>query len=581
MQNGFVTIKKSLSLLSREERKKLNFIGFIIAVLSFVELFGVVSIFPFMSVAANPSSIESNKYLAWGYEYFHFSDTHSFLLFLGVLVLIVLFLGNFIRASSSYILLRFAHMQNYNLSRRVFSIYLSRPYEYFLRQNSSDLSKTVLHDVHQIINGLYIPLFRAYGRSCSVLCIVAFLIFMDPILALTVTLVLGLSYVSIYLFFKKKLAIRGEERTSENKKRFRVVSEAAGGIKEIKLMHLEKTYLEEYEKPSLKFSQSEVYHAIVVEVPRYILETVAFSGILTIIIYFIFKKESHGEAIAVTSIYAVAGYKMIPALQEIFASIANIKYTLPMIGAIHTIVDQPFQIKDTPSNQDIFELKSEITISNLSFRYQQTTKDAIKNINLVIKPKTTIGIVGQTGSGKTTLIDIILGLLSPSEGKLLVDGIELLPNNIRSWQKIIGYVPQFIYLSDNTISCNIAFGVKPEDIDHEQVIRAAKMAQIHDFIMKDMPLGYDTEIGERGSRLSGGQRQRIGIARALYYNPKLLVMDEATSALDNKTEEDFMKSIENLSGQITIIMIAHRLSTLSSCDRVVNLENGHLASEHI
>jgi ABC-type bacteriocin/lantibiotic exporter with double-glycine peptidase domain len=285
---------------------------------------------------------------------------------------------------------------------------------------------------------------------------------------------------------------------------------------------------------------------------------------------------SLNNALPIISIYVFSGYRLLPALQQVY----NSSTQLAFVGAALDKLHNQFNVLKESKNQDqgILDFNKEIKLKNVFFYYPNSKKPALKNINLTIPHKTTVGIMGVTGSGKTTTIDIILGLLQPQKGTLEVDGKIIANKNIRSWQRSIGYVPQNIFLSDDTVAGNIAFGQKLKDIDHNIVEKAAKIANLHKFIIDELPKKYQTTIGERGIRLSGGQRQRIGIARSLYHNPKILILDEATNALDNQTEQAVMDAVNNLNKDITIIIIAHRLNTLKNCEIIFKLDKGQIIS---
>lgn len=449
------------------------------------------------------------------------------------------------------------------------------PYEYFLTRNSSDLTKDAITEVQQVVSGVYIPLLQGAGRVFLAFLIVILLIIIDPLLAIVVGSSVAGSYALIYKLFKSKITRMAKLRTSANQRRVRLVSEAGGGIKDIKLMNKELTYLKDFNIPSKEYAISQANSTVIGVLPKYFLEIIAFGGVLSITIYLIATRLHYSEAIALTSLYAFAGYKLMPALQEIFSSVTKIRFALPALEGVYQNTENnvfwPIQRQDKP-----ISFEKEIILNNVSFSYAGAKSNVLKNVSLVIKANTSVGIIGPTGSGKTTLIDILLGLLRPKTGEILIDGQKLTEKNLSAWQANIGYVPQSIYLTDDTIAANIAFGISPKERDIRSIRRAAQQAQIADFVEKELSNGYKTVVGERGVRLSGGQRQRIGIARALYHDPNFLVFDEATSALDEKTEEEVMKAIECLLGRKTIIMIAHRESTLRCCDKIIKIEKGLL-----
>ena len=286
---------------------------------------------------------------------------------------------------------------------------------------------------------------------------------------------------------------------------------------------------------------------------------------------------SFTKALPIISLYVFAGYRLIPAFQKIYNSYTQLLFVKPSIEKLYDDINllKPHVISTEQNN---FIFKKLIELKNVNYNYPNTSRKTLKNINLKIKSNSVVGVIGATGSGKTTMVDIILGLLQPQNGTVLIDNKVLTKKNLKSWQKIIGYVPQHIFLSDDSIAANIAFGKKQNDINYIMVEKAAKIANLHDFILKELPQKYQTIVGERGIRLSGGQRQRIGIARALYNDPQLLILDEATSALDNQTEKIVMEAINNINKNKTIIIIAHRLNTIKNCDMILKLREGEIVS---
>ena len=576
MFKALAVVKRCLALFAHDERKNLYFLTAIVAAMSLVELIGVVSILPFMSVVTNPESIISNKFLFNTYQYFNFQTETGFLLFLGGFALAALVIGNSVRALSSYMLVKFSQMQNHHLGTRILNNYLSQPYEYYLKTNSSDLIKIVLDEVSQFINSIVQPMLKGFARCCTAIFLIAMLVFVNPKVAIIMGLVLGTCYLVLYQLLKKRISSLGKQRVQFNRQRYRIISEVSGGIKEVKLMNHEETYLSEFDNPSEGYAITQSYNSLIGELPKYALEVVAFGGILSTVMYLI-ATQGQAQAISLTALYAFAGYKLMPALQEIFSSVNKVKFSLPVLKLVEESLHANEQIiKSTFTEDAKLAFTKGLELKNVYFQYANTDSQTLKNINLEIKANSTVGIKGPTGSGKTTLIDIILGLLIPSQGKILIDGVEISSENLRAWQQQIGYVPQSIYLLDNTIAANIAFGIPEKERNLEKIKMAANLAQISTFIETELPKSYQTQVGERGVRLSGGQRQRIGIARALYHDPSLLVFDEATSALDHETEKAVMESIEKLAGKKTILMIAHRLSTLAGVDQVVELNNGEL-----
>lgn len=379
----------------------------------------------------------------------------------------------------------------------------------------------------------------------------------------------------IFSFLRSYLSRSGEERLKSNRLRYTFVSEAFWAAKEIKAGGLEKIYIKNFSDSAKNFSRTQITSSIISLLPRFLLEIITFGGALLIILYKMSETGNFNDTLPIISLYVFAGYRLIPAIQQIYSCLTALTFAGPSLDKLYEDFKNLKPFKES-QYQNVLPLNNKIDLKNISYNYPNQSVNALNNINLTIHAKSVVGFVGVTGSGKTTIVDIILGLLEAQKGTLEVDGMVITRQNLRSWQKSIGYVPQNIYLADDTIAANIAFGVKTDDINLDLIERAAKTASLHDFVINDLPEQYQTTIGERGVRLSGGQRQRIGIARALYSQPTLLILDEATNALDIETEKIVMESINKLKDNITIILIAHRLNTVKNCNQIFLVENGKI-----
>ena len=574
-------IKKIFSLFNDKEKRQIYWLLVLLVLRGLFEVFGVASIMPFIAVAANPDSVFSNSYLSWVYNQGEFQSTRGFLLFLGAGVFGVLILNNFLAALADWKLMRFTWMKGHTLATRLLARYLARPYVYFLNRNSADMGTNVLIEVGHFMKGIMRPFMELVSKILVSVFLFILLFSVDPVLACIVGTVLGSAFSCIFLLVRKKLGKIGKKRAFHHRKQVLYMNEALNGIKDIKVKHCEGFFHSIFSYHSQKVNFYQALHQLVSQLPKYALEVVAFGGVLLITIYFILTQDGVAEAIPLLALYAFAGYRLMPALQGVFVGITTVRFHSGMLDKLLNDLDManyPAGEIDSWREKTIpLPLQKEIKLENIGFTYPETEKKVLDSIQLKIPAKTTVGIVGTTGAGKTTLIDIILGLLEPGQGKLLVDDLEINNTNKRSWLRNIGYVPQQIFLSDETIRNNIALGVADEDIDDSAVQNSAKMANLHDFITKDLPKGYSTVVGERGIRLSGGQRQRIGIARALYHNPDLVVFDEATSALDNITEKSVLKAINSIQMTKTVIMIAHRLTTLKECHVIHVISDGKIA----
>ncbi len=381
------------------------------------------------------------------------------------------------------------------------------------------------------------------------------------------------------IFFFKTLKNLSEKRFSSNKWRFNAVSETFAALKEIKLRGIETTLVNRFSEPAKKMAKSQASIVAINKLPRFGVEAITFGGILIISIFLVFTIKNFSNAMTIIALYAFAGYRLMPTFQSIYLNINLLRTVGPPLNTLYEDISNLKINKKIIEDNSLLNFDKQINLKDINYKYSTATKKALEKINLLIPAGTSIGIAGRTGSGKTTLVDIILGLLNADQGQILIDDKKIDNVNLRSWQNCIGYVPQQIYLSDDSIAANIAFGKNEDQINYEKVIKAAKLAEIHEFINSELPLKYQTKVGERGARLSGGQRQRIGIARALYHDPKVIVMDEATSALDLETERKIIGSILTLKGKKTVIFITHQLEEIKEFDRIIILDKGQIIED--
>ncbi len=577
----FVVLKKILSLLSKKERRRLLFLTFAIIVVGLIEVAGIASIMPFMAVVANPEMVENNIYLSKIYKVFKFNSKDSFLIFLGLLVFIILLLSNVIKALVLWLELNFIHYRMYSISRRLLFNYLNQPYVFFLNQNTAILGKNILQEVSQFIHHVLRPCTQVLSRFVAVLFILALLLVVDPVLAVMIASILGSAYVLLYSLVQRKMARLGEERFKANAQRSKATSEAFGGVKDLKVLNREQFFFDQFSRHARTLESKLVTSELISQLPSYIMEVMSFGGILIIVLYFLIIRQDIGQTLPVIALYAFAGYRLMPALQGIFSAVTLLRFSLAVLDALHRDLSGTIEISGAWQQEkvQVLPLRNKVQLASVTFAYPGAETPVIKGLNLTIEKNSSVGLVGGTGSGKTTTVDILLGLLTPQEGSLIVDGAPVTPENLLQWHRNLGYVPQSIFLCDDSLASNIAFGVPAEGIDMAAVERAARIANLHEFVINELPEGYGTHIGERGVRLSGGQRQRIGIARALYHDPEVLIMDEATSALDGITEEAVMQAIRNLAGRKTIITIAHRLTTLKDCDLIYVMDKGQVVEQ--
>ncbi len=573
-------MKNIYLLFTKSERLKILILFFGILIHGIIEISSIASILPFMSIVMDPTIINTNIFLSKLYNFFNFNSYNSFLVSLGLLVFILLFFSNAYAAFIFWWITRFVQFQSYRLSKKIFDNYLSQSYIFFLNRNSSELSKNVLTEVNRVIIGVIYPMLLAVSKVAIVIFIAILLLYVNPKLSIVISVTLTIAYGIVYYVVREYLRGIGELSTKATFEKYKFTDEAFSGIKDIKLRGTETEFIKKYSQPAKKFAEYSATSAVISLLPRYAIETLAFGGLLLIVIFLISTSENFMSVIPLVALYALAGYRIMPGLQQIYHSIAQIRYNTPALDILLK------DLKNSTYNKNITDgklislpkIKKEIEFKSVYFKYPNSNDQILENINVKIRSNSLTAFVGKTGSGKTTLIDILLGLLPINKGDILVDNIKLKEDNFSSWQKKLGYVPQNIFLTDDTLKNNIAFAVPDNQVDHKKIINAAKLAELENYI-STLPDKYNTYVGEKGIRISGGQIQRVGIARALYYNPEIIVLDEATSALDNLTEKNIMDSLKKLSKSKTIIIIAHRLSTIKNCDQIYFLEKGRVSAE--
>lgn len=572
-------VKKLLCLLTGAERKRATLLMGMIAIMAFLDVLGVASILPFMAVLTNPELVETNTLLKSLYTIsggFGIHAINQFLFLLGLLVFALLVCSLTFKALTTYALVHFALMREYSIGKRLVESHLNQPYTWFLDRHSADIGKSILSEVQVVIANGMLPLMTLMAQGVVTLSLVILLIVVDPFMAIIIGVVLGLAYFGIFITLANLLDRLGTSRTESNHERFKVVSEAFSASKEVKVGGLEQVFVKRFAQPAETYAKAQATAQVIAQLPRFVVEVLAFGGLMLLVLYLLRTKGSFEEVVPFVALYAFAGYRLMPALQQIYASLSQMRFVAPALDSLYEDLTNLRELHSNQRSCGSLSLNESIELNQVSYFYPNSNSSAISEVDVLIPALTKVGFVGTTGSGKTTTVDLILGLLEPQHGRLAVDGQTIDASNVRQWQQMIGYVPQHIYLSDDSIAANIAFGADANEIDYEAVEHAARIANLHQFIVNDLPDGYSTSIGERGVRLSGGQRQRIGIARALYRSPKVLVLDEATSALDNLTEQAVMTALNSLSRDVTFIMIAHRLSTVRQCDRIYLFERGRV-----
>jgi len=559
-------LKKLESILTRKDKFFIFNLFLFSILISIIETVGISAIMPFISVASDFTLIHNNDYYKYIYNSFSFSDDVSFVIIFGVLLIAFYFFRSIINLYYLYQLSNFTEGRYSLLVNRLFKNYMEMSYGKFVMRNSSTLTKTIVNEaanLTQLISSALLMMSEIF----VIIFIYMAMLYIDYTITLIITFILLLNAVLMLKTVSKKIKQVGVIREKVQKQFYEIINKSFGNFKLLKLQNNRKNMLSDFEEASLNYSKANITNATLTSVPRLFLEAIGFSLILIIIIYAVWKNNRDiSEFIAVISMFVLALYRLMPSVNRIITGYNRIMFYHKSLDIIYSDLEYKTEIM---GSEDIL-FNNDIKIKDLYFSYEQN-KPVLKNINLSIKKGDKIAFIGESGSGKTTLVDLIIGLYKPQSGSIASDNIQINDLNIERWRSKIGYIPQSVYLFDGTVGENVAFGLP---YDENKINYVLKQAKIYDFLKTKK--GKDTFVGEGGIMLSGGQKQRIAIARALYIEPEILVLDEATSALDDKTEKDIMDEIYEISGDKTLIIIAHRLSTLGGCNIIYKLENGEL-----
>lgn len=573
----FNTLEKIWNIFTPIEKSKAIRMLVLVVLMAMAETASVLSIMPFLSVLGRPAIIQETPVLMTAYRRLGVTDARQFIVILGFASIALVIASSLFKTITLHILNRFVHMERHSVSTRLLSRYLQQPYEFFLANNPSILSKNVLSEVDQLLFELVQPLSQLLAQGAVLLAMTMLILCYDALTAICIMATLTILYGAIYGLVRKRLARIGQERQTADGQRYQACNEALGGIKDVKVTHSTKAYIGHFEHASQIFSRHFATNETLAQSPLYLVEATGYSGLIVIAIVLLLRTNDIAHVLPALGLYGFAAYRMLPSAQIMYRSLAKLRFASSTLDSITRDLNLPEQPTATPATA--MPLHREIRLQGIRYAYPSTPdKWIFDGFNLVIPANSSVGIVGKSGAGKSTLMDIVLGLLHPQSGTLSVDDVPVTADNAADWQSTIGYVPQHIYLSDASVAENIAFGVSHDAINMAAVERAARAAQIHNFVVNELPQGYKTQVGDRGIRLSGGQRQRVGIARALYRDPSVLLMDEATSALDEQTEEALNDAIRILSGSKTIIVIAHKEASLRHCQKMVVVGNAHPSS---
>lgn len=556
-----------------------------------LELVGVSFITQLVTLISNPEKIHSNEIMQYCYDFFNMTSDRQFFLFVVIALIFVYLIKNLYLLWINYVQYTFVFNNQLRLSGRLIDCYLKKPYTYHLDNNSAEMVRNVMLDSERFFQML-LSIFLTLSEILVSALLCVFLLIVDPVITISVVAILAV-FTGLYLIlFKGKAKKYGKTNQIYDGKMHQSINQALGAVKDIKILHREKYFADSFLAYGKKKMTAVRNNNVLGQFPKYLIETVCIGTVLLVLVFKIYKGEDLNTMIPQLAAFAIAAFKLLPSVSKINNYANLIVFLKPSVDLIYRdikdtedmvnyeIADESGNIieinDDGSQNKDTCYVADKISINNIVYRYPHTDRDVLNGISFEIPLGKSLGFIGESGSGKSTLADVILGILTPTSGTVMYGNMDVHKHPLK-WSKKLAYIPQSIFLCDDTIRNNVAFGIDEDKIDDEKVWKALREAQLEQFV-KSQPDGLDSMVGERGVRISGGQRQRIGIARALYDNPEILVLDEATSALDTGTESAVMEAIDKLSGTMTLIIIAHRLTTIKNCDYVYKVENGNIYS---
>ena len=578
-------LRKLNILLDKRQKRQMAGIVVLMLIGGLLESLGVGLIVPVMSVLVAPDAVTSGGLLGWFYRAFGFQSTTQ----LGIFFLFALIVVFAVKSLFLYLVnatqLKFVYTNQFATSRRLMVGFMKRPYEYYLNANTSVIQRNITSDINNmyalILNLLQLTSELIVFAGLTVICLLS-----DARMTITIALVLILTLFLIKVVIKPVMQKAGKDNQDYYSGLFQKINESVTGIKDIKIMGKEHYFINDYADCGNGYVNAVRKYSLYQMAPRLLIETVAIAAMAGYMIFVLSRGAQITELMPQLTVLAAAAARLLPSANRINNHLTSISFFEPIFMNVGDELQRDINDENVEYSEDFYRRREEIeklpvtkeiAVRDLTYRYPKTEKDILNGAFLTVPVGKSVGIVGASGAGKTTLIDVLLGLLKPQSGEILADGVDIF-SDYQGWLKNVGYIPQMIFMLDGSIRDNVAFGLRPEEINEEKLWSALKEAQLDEFV-RGLPEGADTQIGERGIRLSGGQRQRIGIARALYDDPEVMVLDEATSALDNETEAAIMESINRLHGKKTLIIIAHRLQTIEKCDIVYRVEDAKVTRE--
>ncbi|MCW9706783.1 ABC transporter ATP-binding protein [Fodinibius salsisoli] len=575
------TLKKIFYVLPEGDPLKLFILLLLMLFAAVMEVVGIGMIPAFVAIVADPERVMQIQWLQPMFSILQIESSRDLLIWGSVALLGIFIIKSAYIITFNYYEARFLYTRRYTISHRMMKSYMHAPYTFHLNRNTAELLRNIAHEVNVFINNVVSNMLKMTREGVMAFSILTFLFVMEPLITLLVISLSGVGAGTFILFNKRKMKEYGEEEQKRRTGMIKALNQGLGGIKDARVLNREEEFIDKFSIETLISTRLKIYIRFIQQIPRPVVETTAVLGMLLVAVLLVWQERSMGAIIPILTLFAMATVRLMPSIQQLVSNYTNLRYNMvslePLYNDLKELEEYNTKFLEDRRSNKLLDFNKKIEIRNVNYRYPQGDVEALHQISITIPKGKAVAFVGASGAGKTTMVDLILGLLEPNEGDILVDGTNI-NGCISAWQRNIGYIPQSIYLADETLRSNIAFGLPEAEIDDSKVKEAIRLAQLETMV-SHLPHGLDTIVGENGTRLSGGQRQRVGIARALYHNPKVLIMDEATSALDNITEKQITSAIESLKGERTLIMIAHRLTTVKNCDKLYFMEEGEIIQE--
>ncbi|MDJ0702072.1 MAG: ABC transporter ATP-binding protein [Leptolyngbyaceae cyanobacterium MO_188.B28] len=579
--------RKFLYILG-ERKKALGLLVAFIFLNSILEMLGIGLIGPFIALATQPNIINNTPWLNWTYEAFNFTSASQFVIASAGFILIIFYIKSFFSFKVRQYIFWFGLSHQGELRTRLLDSYLRMPYAFHLKNNTAFLIQSIVNETDTFCNGTLLQILNATVSLVMMVALVGLLLVTDAVATLIISLILLLAF-GLVVHFRRQLSSWGKTSSTSKAEMIRIINHGLGGLKETRVIGCEPYFEEQLKCQAQRYADACSSLMSFGLIPRLLIEALVITFILGLASTSLIMGRDPGSLVATLGVFGVVAIRLMPVATQLTSGLTKLKSSSYVVHKLHYDLKEIARYKkdlgqelllqpQAPEQQGLvaFPFEHKVELDRVSFQYEGAKEMALNQVNLTLNKGESIAFIGKSGAGKTTLVDLILGLLSPESGDIQVDD-QSIYRDLRAWQNLLGYIPQSIFLIDDTLERNVAFGVPDDQIDSERLQRSIEAAQLSDLIER-LPDGINTRIGERGVCLSGGQRQRIGIARALYHEREILVLDEATSALDTETEELVTEAIKSLSGNKTMIIIAHRLTTVEHCDRIYVMEKGAIVN---